>query len=74
MYIMLQSINITHPKKSDIIMISQTSPKKNNYVTEYDLKENVFDPFKSSPPNNFMRNLQRRMSDYSKNNDKRNIE
>ena len=74
MYIMLQSINITHPKKSDIIIISQTSPKKPTYMTEYDLKENVFDPFKSSPPNNFMRNLQRRMGYYSNNNDKRSIE
>ena len=32
---------------------------------EYSLKTNMFDPSKSSPPNNFMMNLRERMKVYS---------
>jgi len=35
---------------------------------EYSLKQNFFDPSKSSPPNDFMEKLQRRMSVYDSNN------
>jgi hypothetical protein len=50
--------------------IPQTSPTKNkdnNYFTnkEYSLNENLFDPSKSSPPNNFLEKLQLRMSIYN---------
>ena len=34
---------------------------------EYSLKQNFFDPTKSSPPNNFMLKLQMRMNVYNKN-------
>lgn len=32
---------------------------------EYSLKQHLFDPTKSSPPNDFMIKLQKRMSDYN---------
>jgi hypothetical protein len=32
---------------------------------EYGLKQNLFDPTKSSPPNDFMMKLQKRMSIYN---------
>jgi hypothetical protein len=32
---------------------------------EYSLKQNLFDPTKSSPPNDFMLKLQKRMSIYN---------
>ena len=35
------------------------------YNKEYGLKINMFDPSKSSPPNNFMENLRERMKIYS---------
>jgi hypothetical protein len=34
---------------------------------EYSLKQNLFDPTKSSPPNDFMIKLQKRMSIYNNN-------
>ena len=46
------------------------SPKSSStYMTEsfsnnYSLKENLFDPSKMSPPNDFMLNLQKRMGLY----------
>ena len=54
-------------EKSKIIPIPQTSPKKKNEgfrYNEYSLKQNFFDPSKSSPPNEFMLKLQLRMSHY----------
>ena len=38
---------------------SQSSP------TNYSLKQTIFDPSKSSPPNDFMKKLQMRMNIYS---------
>jgi len=35
---------------------------------EYSLKQNFFDPSKSSPPNDFMEKLQKRMSVYNSSN------
>jgi hypothetical protein len=34
---------------------------------EYSLKQNFFDPSKSSPPNDFMEKLQKRLSVYNSN-------
>jgi len=54
-------------ESSKIIPISQKSPtnKKEGFsVNEYSLKENFFDPSKSSPPNEFMLKLKLRMSHY----------
>ena len=36
-----------------------------NIQSEYSLKQNVFDPTKSSPPNDFMLKLQIRMKSYN---------
>jgi hypothetical protein len=38
--------------------------KKKEKETECSLKENIFDPFKCSPPNDFMLKLELRMSKY----------
>ena len=38
-----------------------------NIQSEYSLKQNFFDPTKSSPPNDFMLKLQKRMSIYNNN-------
>ena len=52
---------------SKIIPIPQNSPtsKKESFsYNEYSLKQNFFDPSKSSPPNDFMLKLKLRMSHY----------
>jgi len=36
-----------------------------NIPSEYSLKQNFFDPTKSSPPNDFMLKLQNRMKSYN---------
>ena len=50
---------------------SQISPTSSNIkeysLKEYSLKQNVFDPSKSSPPNDFMLKLKLRMSIYNDN-------
>lgn len=54
-------------ERSNIIPIPQTSPtnkKEETKLSEYSLKQNVFDPSKSSPPNDFMLKLRLRMSLY----------
>ena len=54
-----------------IIPIPQTSPTNRDssynqkFCNEYSLKQNFFDPSKSSPPNDFMLKLQLRMTDYN---------
>ena len=48
-----------------VSQISPTSRRVENGFTEYSLKQNVFDPSKSSPPNDFMLKLQLRMSIYN---------
>jgi len=50
-------------ERSNIIPISPSSPTRKS-ENEYSLKENFFDPSKSSPPNEFMKKLQQRMSVY----------
>ena len=65
---MLSKNRVIH-EKSNII------PIKNNLFTtmndtnkgEYSLKQTFFDPSKSSPPNDFLIKLNKRMSIYSKN-------
>ncbi len=42
---------------------------KEHLSEEYDIKENFFDPSKSSPPNEFMMKLFKRMSYFEGNND-----
>lgn len=38
----------------------------NNYIREYSLSKNYFDPISSSPPNKFMEKLEKRINIYSK--------
>jgi hypothetical protein len=57
-------------EKSNIIPIKQNLIPQNKVSSqpiEYSLKENVFDPSKSSPPNEFMIKLHMRMDIYNKN-------
>ena len=42
-----------------------TSMKDSSPKGEYSLKQNIFDPSKSSPPNEFMNKLRMRMSIYN---------
>lgn len=65
---MLTTINscIIH-EKGIIIPIKQnlfTSMKENSPKGEYSLKQNFFDPSKSSPPNEFMIKLHMRLSKF----------
>ena len=58
---------IVIPDNSNIKNISKTSPTMKKvafFEKEYELKENIFDPTKSSPPNFIMSKLQQRMSVY----------
>jgi len=58
-------------QKSSIIHINQklsTSMKDFSTNGEYSLKKSLFDPSKSSPPNNFMLKLKIRMTLYNENN------
>ena len=57
-----QSISILEKK---CIITNQCSPTNKSLNKEYSLKQNVFDPTKGSPPNNFMNNLRRRMDSYN---------
>jgi hypothetical protein len=53
-------------ERSSVIQINKnlSTPIKIKKYTEYSLKHNVFDPTKSSPPNNFMNKLKERMNVY----------
>jgi hypothetical protein len=54
-------------ERSEIISISNNSPtNKEVYIktNEYSLKKNFFDPTKSSPPNDFLKKLHLRMSQF----------
>lgn len=56
------------PERSKNILIPQKSPtnKKEDFsLKEYSLKQNFFDPSKSSPPNEFMNKLHLRMRVYN---------
>lgn len=54
-----RSINI--PIKKNLF----SNMKENNTNGEYSLKQHFFDPTKSSPPNEFMDKLKRRMTIYN---------
>jgi hypothetical protein len=45
--------------------LSTTMKEFSNIQSEYSLKQNFFDPTKSSPPNDFMLKLQIRMKSYN---------
>jgi hypothetical protein len=56
-------------ERAIIIPIKQnlsTSMKATSPTSEYSLKQNFFDPSKSSPPNEFMIKLHMRMNMYNK--------
>ncbi len=64
---MLARPHIIH-ERTNIIPINQnlsTSMKDLSPKGEYSLKQNFFDPSKSSPPNEFMIKLHMRMSMYN---------
>jgi len=50
------------PIKKNLSTTMEDSPKG-----EYSLKQTFFDPSKSSPPNDFLKKLHKRMSIYSRN-------
>jgi hypothetical protein len=52
-------------ERANIIPISPSSPTNKKVENEYSLKENFFDPSKSSPQNEFMKKLQLRMNIYN---------
>lgn len=57
-------------ERTNIIPIKQNLSSQNKdsrQNSEYSLKQNVFDPSKSSPPNEFMIKLHMRMDIYNKN-------
>jgi hypothetical protein len=57
-------------ERTNIIPIKQNLSSQNKdsrQTSEYSLKQNVFDPSKSSPPNEFMIKLHMRMDIYNKN-------
>jgi hypothetical protein len=61
-------------ERSNIIQIKQSRPTtttKQHIAEEYSLNQNVFDPSKSSPPNDFMMKLYARMNMYNNYADKR---
>jgi hypothetical protein len=63
-------------ERSKIIPIPQKSPtnKKEEFsVNEYSLNHSLFDPSKSSPPNDFMLKLQLRMFHYESHNNLDNL-
>ena len=64
---MISRQHIIH-ERSNIIPIKQnlsTSMKATSQTSEYSLKQNFFDPSKSSPPNEFMIKLHMRMNMYN---------
>lgn len=63
---MYSRIHIIH-ERSNILPINQklsTITEKSFYKGEYSLKQNFFDPTKSSPPNDFLNKLRLRMTIY----------
>jgi hypothetical protein len=65
---MLRKSSVIH-ERSNIVPISKQIPtlmkENNNDKIEYSLKQNFFDPSKSSPPNEFMMKLHVRISNYT---------
>jgi hypothetical protein len=65
---MLSKTHVIH-ERSNIIPIKNnlSTTMKGSPKSEYSLKQTFFDPSKSSPPNDFLIKLHKRMSIYSKN-------
>jgi hypothetical protein len=62
---MLSNSAVIHERSISIRIPKNSSSKENEKEKgEYSLKENIFDPFKGSPPNDFMTKLELRMSTY----------
>jgi hypothetical protein len=59
-----RKLSIIH-ERDNLVPISQISPTSIKTIKEYSLKQNVFDPSKSSPPNDFILKLQLRMAIYN---------
>ena len=59
---MLHTIPIVIKERSKNIPIKNLNTNTN--INEYSLKQNMFDPSKSSPPNEFMIKLKKRVSVY----------
>ena len=62
----MSSNHVIH-ERSSIIPINNNLPtymKIKEPISEYSLKQNFFDPTKSSPPNDFMIKLHMRMNKY----------
>jgi hypothetical protein len=52
---------IVYEKSSNIKIPAKNNQEKN----QYSLNQDVFDPFRCSPPNHFMTKLKTRMSNYT---------
>ena len=52
-------------ERTNIIPISPSSPTNKELQAQCSLKENLFDPSKGSPPNEFLKKLQLRMNIYN---------
>lgn len=52
-------------ERTNIIPIINNSPTIKKEQNEYSLTQNMFDPSKSSPPNDFMLKLQMRISQHN---------
>jgi len=65
---MLVTPIVIHEKSNTIHIYKKlsTSMKQINTTNEYSLKQNFFDPSKSSPPNEFMIKLHMRMNKHNK--------
>ena len=65
---MLSKTHVIH-ERSNIIHIKNnlSTTMKGSQKSEYSLKQTFFDPSKSSPPNDFLIKLNKRMSIYNKN-------
>lgn len=59
--------NLSIYNKQKTITTNKKPIIKNDFKSEYSLKQNLFDPTKSSPPNDFMLKLKQRMSVYNNN-------
>jgi hypothetical protein len=63
----MKTTHINKQERSNSIPIKQSSMKNTRPIIrgEYSLKRHFFDPTKSSPPNDFIIKLQKRMSVYN---------
>jgi hypothetical protein len=62
-----------HERSSSIPIKTPSPTSMKGDLHEYGLKQNFFDPSKSSPPNEFLLKLQNRMINYSSTNAYKNV-